>query len=78
MANAQPELARALQWRPWPPGDPAPEIWSIIHDLDRRVQVQVVDAVLNAQIGMARAHIEGLESIRKVISGAGVTGAKAG
>jgi hypothetical protein len=70
MANVQPELSRFLQWKPWPPGDPAPEIWSIIYELDRRVQVQVVEAVLNAQIGMARAHIEGLESIRKAISGA--------
>jgi len=70
MANPSPELARAFQWQPWPPGDPAPEIWRVILELDRKVQLRVVDAVLNTQIAMARAHVEGLESIRKVISGA--------
>jgi hypothetical protein len=70
MANPQPELARACQWHPWPPGDPAPEIWRIIQDLDRKVQLRVVDAVLHTQIAITRAHVEGLESIRKIVSGA--------
>ena len=69
MANS-PELSGSLQWWPWPPGDPAPEIWRIIYELDRRVQVQVVDAVLNTNIAVARAQVEGLENIRKVIAGA--------
>jgi hypothetical protein len=69
MANPSPELARAFQWQPWPPGDPAPEIWRIIQELDRKVQLKVVDVVLNTQIAMSRAHVEGLESIRKVIAG---------
>jgi hypothetical protein len=60
-----------LQWQPWPPGDPAPEIWRIILELDRKVQLRVVDVVLNAQIAMARAHVEGLEGIRKTIAGHG-------
>ena len=70
MANPQPELSPSLQWWPWQPGDPGPEIWRIIHDLDRRVQVQVVDAVLNTHIAIARAHVEGLENIRNIISSA--------
>lgn len=69
-----PQLAQALKWWPWPPGDPAPEIWRIILDLDRRIQVQVVDVVLETQIAVAKAHVEGLERIRDVV----VSGAKAG
>jgi hypothetical protein len=69
MANGS-DLPRALQFWPWPPGDPAPEIWRLIQDLDRRVQLQVVDAVLDAQISMAKAHVEGLASIRKIVAGA--------
>jgi hypothetical protein len=70
MPAPQPELSRAFQWHPWPPGDPAPEIWRIIQELDRKVQLRVVDAVLNTQIAISRAHVEGLESVRKIIAGA--------
>ena len=70
MTNPEkPQLARALHWGPWPPGDPGPEIWRLIFELDRRVQVQVVGAVLDTQIAMAKAHINGLEQVRKVIGG---------
>ena len=65
----QPQLSPALKWWPWPPGDPAPEIWSIIFELDQRVQLQIVDAVLDVQIDIARAHVKGLEAIRKIIPG---------
>ena len=74
MTNPQPELSRALQWWPWPPGDPAPEIWRVIFELDRRVQVQVIDAVLNTQIAIAKAHVGGLEQIRKIVGGAAPKG----
>ena len=71
MANPpEQQLSRLLDWRPWPPGDPAPEIWRIIYELDRKVQVRVVDAVLNTQIAIGRAHLEGLENIRKIVAGA--------
>ena len=69
MANGS-DLPQALQFRPWPPGDPAPEIFQVIRDLDRRIQLQVVDAILDAQISIAKAHIEGLASIRKIVAGA--------
>ena len=69
MANPQPELSRLLDWRPWPPGDPAPEIWRIIYELDRKVQIKVIDTVLQTQIAIGRAHLEGLENIRKIVAG---------
>ena len=68
MANPQAQqLAQAFQWQPWPHGDPAPEIWRIIYELDRRVQVQVVDAVLDAQIKMMTAHAAGLQKVRDIL-----------
>ena len=70
MSMQEPQLSALLKWRPWPPGDPAPEIWSIILDLDRRFQLEVVDAVLSTQIAMARAYVDGLERISKVVAGA--------
>ena len=66
----QRELPSALQFFPWPPGDPAPEIWRLIFELDRRVQVQAVKAVLDTQIAIAQAHVQGLQQIQKVITGA--------
>ena len=59
-----------LQWQPWPPGDPAPEIWRIIFELDRRVQLQVANVVLATQIAQVKAHLDGLTKIQKLVAGA--------
>ncbi len=64
------DLSPLLRWRPWPPGDPGPEIWQIIFELDRRVQVQAANIVLQTQIAQVRAHLDGLTKIQKLISGA--------
>ena len=66
----QRELPNALQFIPWPPGDPAPEIWRLIYELDRRVQVQAVKVVLDTQIAIAQAHVQGLQQIQKLVSAA--------
>ena len=67
---SQTDLSPLLQWKPWPPGDPAPEIWRIIFELDRRVQLQVVEMVLDTQIAAAQAHVKGLQGLKKVLAGA--------
>jgi hypothetical protein len=67
---SEPDLSPLLRWRPWPPGDPAPEIWRIIFDLDQRVQIQVAEVVLDTQIAAARAHLEGMEGLKKVLASA--------
>ena len=64
------ELNPALRWQPWPPGDPGPEIWQIIFELDRRVQLQVAKAVLDTHIAQIRAQLEGLTKIQKLVAGA--------
>ncbi len=72
MSGIEPQqLAPLFRWRPWPPGDPAPEIWRIIDELDHRVQVRVAAVVLETQIASAKAHVEGLQKIHTVISKAG-------
>jgi hypothetical protein len=64
------ELNPALRWRPWPPGDPGPEIWQIIFELDRRVQLQVAKAVLDTHIAQIRAQLDGLTKIQKLVAAA--------
>jgi hypothetical protein len=56
---------------PWPPGDPGPEIWRIIHELDRAVQLQVATIVIGTHIQQAKAQIEGLEQIQGIIGKGG-------
>jgi hypothetical protein len=56
---------------PWPPGDPGPEIWSILVELDRGIQLQVVEAVINTHIKQAQAGIAGLKQIQGIVAKAG-------
>lgn len=70
MSVPERDLSPLLRWRPWPPGDPAPEIWSIIFELDRRVQLQAANIVLQTQIAQTRAHLDGLTKIQKLVTGA--------
>jgi len=46
-----------------------PEMWGIVRELDQRVQLQVLNVVLETHIGMARLHIEGLQKIQKAVGG---------
>ena len=53
---------------PWGPvTDPGPEMWELIRGLDRRVQLQVANIVLETHIGIARVHIEGLQKVQKAL-----------
>jgi hypothetical protein len=60
-------LSPLFHWHPWPPGDPAPEIWRIIEQLDKRWQVQIAGAILDTQIAAGKAHLEGLQQIREIV-----------
>lgn len=51
-----------------PVTDMGPEMWGIVRELDQRVQLQVLNVVLETHIGMARLHIEGLQKIQKAMS----------
>lgn len=66
---AEEKLAPALRFRPWPPGDPGPEIWQIIRELNLQEQRQIAGIVLRAQIAMEEARIGGMKEIADVLSG---------
>jgi hypothetical protein len=42
-------------------------MWELIRGLDRRVQLQVANIVLETHIGIARVHIEGLQKVQKAL-----------
>jgi hypothetical protein len=67
----QQDLASIFRWRPWPPGDPAPEIWQIIQELDRAHQIRAVNVILDTQIAVAQAHMKGLQGLKEVVGKAG-------
>ena len=62
------QLARAMQLGPWPHGDPGPDIWRVLLELDQRVQLQVVGVVLDTHIAQAEAHVNGLREIRELVA----------
>jgi hypothetical protein len=64
------DLSQRLRFRPWPPGDPGPEIWAIIRELDARQQREIAGIVLHAQIAMDEARIVGLKQIADKLASA--------
>jgi hypothetical protein len=67
---AQSALER-FPFRPFPPGDPAPEIYEILRDLDIKLQVQAVGVMLRTEMAMTKARLEGLLLLEKIFAGAG-------
>ena len=49
--------------------DPAPPFWVLISELDRRVQIQAVNILVDTQIAMAKVQLEGLQNFKKVVGG---------
>ena len=68
MSQAQTLASRQIPWGPVT--DPGPEMWELIRGLDRRVQLQVANIVLETHIGIAKVHVEGLTKIQKALSAA--------
>jgi hypothetical protein len=60
-------LSERLWWRPFPPGDPGPEIWRIIEELDSQRLIELVGVVLETQIAMSEAHLAGMQKIRDMV-----------
>lgn len=63
-----PELSHLLRFRPWPPGDPVPEIWDLIRELEADKQRQVGATIVRTQIAMDEARIAGLKQIAEVLA----------
>jgi hypothetical protein len=60
-------LPSELVFRPHPPGDPGPDIWTIVSRFDARQQAAFAHTVLASQIAVAEAHVEGLKQIQGAI-----------
>lgn len=60
-------LSERLWWRPFPPGDPGPEIYRLIEELDSQRLVEVVGVVLDTQIAMSEAHLAGMQKVREIV-----------
>jgi len=58
--------------------DPAPPFWRLISELDRRAQLQAVNVLMDTQIAVAKAQLEGLQSFKKVLAGAKAPAVKPG
>jgi hypothetical protein len=56
-----------LVFRPHNPGDPGPDIWSIIAHLQPQQQVEFARTVLASQIAVEQAHVDGLKQIHGAI-----------
>jgi hypothetical protein len=56
-----------LRFFPWPPGDPGPEIFAIIREIDSRQLLNVGRAVIATQIRIAEAHLEGMKQIEGIL-----------
>jgi len=68
---AEEKLSPLLRWYPWHRGDPAPEIWSIIQELEVSKQREIAAIVLRTQIAIEEAHIAGLKQIAGVLGSGG-------
>lgn len=61
------QLAPQLIFHPHNPGDPGPDIWSIVGHFEPAQQVQFAQAVLASQISVAQAQVDGLKQIHGAI-----------
>ena len=67
----QEDISPLLRFRPWPPGDPGPEIWQVIRELELKQQREVAAVVLRTQIGMEEVRIGGMKQIAELLASGG-------
>ena len=65
------QLYPLLKWHPEPPGDPGPEVYLLFRDLDRKRQVQIVSAILEARVRITEATGQAYKAINAAVQGAG-------
>jgi hypothetical protein len=53
---------------PWPPGDPGPEIWEIIQELDAERRLQVARVLIETEIAVSEARVAGLKQLGEVMT----------
>ena len=69
MADAR-QLNEILQWRPWPNGDPGPEIYQLIQEeLTAAERRQFVATLVGIEMAMTEARLGGLKQIQGMLGG---------
>lgn len=67
MADAR-QLNEILQWRPWPNGDPGPEIYQLIQEeLTAAERRQFVATLVRIEMAMTEARLGGLKEIQGML-----------
>lgn len=67
MADAR-QLNEILQWRPWPNGDPGPEIYQLIQEeLTAAERRQFVATLIGIEMAMTEARLGGLKQIQGLL-----------
>lgn len=60
---------RIFPLEPFPPGDPAPEIYSILREvLDHRQLLEVVNVLIEANLKAGEVRLEGMRSLQKLVA----------
>jgi hypothetical protein len=63
------QLHEHLRLRPFPQGDPPPYPWEIIRQyLTQAQQLAVANAVLEAEVAIATAHLAGLKKVQGIVA----------
>jgi hypothetical protein len=65
---AQDRLMESFWFDPFHGGDPGPEIWRLIRELDQRRQIEVAGVVIRTQIAVAEARVAGLKALGEVMT----------
>jgi hypothetical protein len=65
----QKDLNPLFHWKPFNPGDPAPEIYAILRELlDRQQQLEVARVLIESDIRAGEARLEGARALQKVVA----------
>jgi hypothetical protein len=65
-------LSPLLRFRPWPNGDPGPEIYGLIQEeLSAEQRLKFVDALIGIELSMTEARVAGLKQLQQVLGSAG-------
>lgn len=64
-------LHEILKFRPWPNGDPGPEIYRLIHEeLSAEQRVSFVRELVGIELAMTEARLGGLKQLQQTLGGA--------
>ena len=65
-------LNPALVFRPWPNGDPGPDVYELIQEeLDPAQRKQFVGTLIGIEVAMSQARLSGLKQLQQIVGAGG-------